>query len=507
MAMRMLIRLGVVVVLLAATVACDKVPLGAPSQAIITVSAAARSLNIGESTEITAFVAESGGTSVQNGTSVRFSTTLGTVDPVEVQTRNGLAITTLRAGNTSGVAQVRATSGSATGGGGTGGAGTPTNIVEVSIGAATVATLSLAASGTTLPSNGGVITLTALVADAVGNRVPGVVVAFTTTAGTLSSSNPTTDANGEAVVQLTTNRTATVTARTGAGDTARTGSAVINVATLNSLALTRESPVAFGSPVTVIVTPTVGASNVAPRVVVAWGDGASDDLGTVTATRSISHTYARAGTFTIVATATGEGEVVTASTVVVVNPRPAIGVSIFPSPNPAALGQAVTLQVTPSLGANTALRVVVNWGDGTSEDMGAVAAIRNVSHIYSRDGNFIITATATGEGDTATASAVVTVNPRPPLGVNIAASDTTPSQNTPSEFTATVTNEGTGGIASYVWRFVDNTTGLVEQETTTNGNRVTRVFTTLGGKTVTVTVNAADGRTATGQTQVVVVFP
>jgi hypothetical protein len=488
----MLSRSGLVVALLAATVACDKVPLGAPSQAIITVSAATRSLNIGGSTEITAFVAESGGTAVQNGTSVRFTTTLGTVDPVEVQTRNGLAVTTLRAGTVSGVAQVRATSGSATGGTGE----TQTNRVEVSIGAATVAALSLAASTTTVPSNGGTITLTALVADAVGNRVPGVVVAFTTTAGTLSSSNPTTDANGEAVVQLTTNRTATVSARTGAGDAARTGSAVINVATVNSVALSSNTPVAFGSPVTVNVAPTVGANNVAPRVVVAWGDGTSDDLGIVAATRNISHTYARAGTFTIVATATGEGEVVTASTVVVVSPRPAIGVSIFPSPNPAAFGQAVTLQVTPTLGANTALRVVIAWGDGTSDDMGTVAAIRNVSHVYATAGSFTILATATGEGDTATASAVVVVSPAPP-----AASVT---------FTLTPIT-ATGAINSVFGFVVTPATGVPAQNVHVDfgdgaginlgaiagATTVTHRYTSAGAKTVTVTQTNLNGGTST----------
>ena len=39
-----------------------------------------------------AFVAEAGGTPVQNGTTVRFTTNLGRVDPVEAQTRNGMAI-------------------------------------------------------------------------------------------------------------------------------------------------------------------------------------------------------------------------------------------------------------------------------------------------------------------------------------------------------------------------------------------------------------------------------
>ena len=73
-------------------------------------------------TEISAYVIEQAGTAVQNGTSVRFTTSLGRVDPVEVETHNGMATTTFFAGDVSGVAEVRATSGNA-------GAGTTTSVV------------------------------------------------------------------------------------------------------------------------------------------------------------------------------------------------------------------------------------------------------------------------------------------------------------------------------------------------------------------------------------------
>src|ERR1044071_3802105 len=87
---------GVVALGLAAVlaVACDKVPLTAPASSTITLSAPTRTLPTGGSTELSAQVIEPAGTPVQNGTTVRFTTNLGRVDPVETTTRNGIATTT-----------------------------------------------------------------------------------------------------------------------------------------------------------------------------------------------------------------------------------------------------------------------------------------------------------------------------------------------------------------------------------------------------------------------------
>src|SRR5688572_14162287 len=86
-------RTGAAVLLVIAAVvtgACDKAQLLAPTQSTITVSAPTRVLPSGGSTEVTAFVMEQSGTPVHNGTTVRFTSTLGRVDPGEAQTRNGL---------------------------------------------------------------------------------------------------------------------------------------------------------------------------------------------------------------------------------------------------------------------------------------------------------------------------------------------------------------------------------------------------------------------------------
>ena len=193
---------------------CDKVPLTAPTDSTLTVSASANVLPLGGSAEVSAYVAEDGGTQVQNGTVVRFTTNLGRVDPVEVQTRNGIARTTFLAGDVSGLADIKATSGGIVGGG-----ETATNIVRITVGAAAVETVTLSANPGSVPATGGTVELVASVLSVNGAALPGVPVSFTTSAGTLAASRVVTDAAGEAKtslsVTLTGDGTAVVTASAG----------------------------------------------------------------------------------------------------------------------------------------------------------------------------------------------------------------------------------------------------------------------------------------------------
>ena len=199
-------------------VACDTMPLAAPTASTVNVTSAALVLPTGGTTEISAFVAESSGTPVQNGTTVRFSTDLGRVTPVDAQTRNGIATTIFHAGDTSGVASVRATSGSAggTASGGTAEApATSSNMVQISVGAAAVDTVTLRANPGFVPSRGGTVTLVASVVGVNGRAISGVPVTFSTSEGTLSANRVISDESGEARTTLTTERTAEVTASAG----------------------------------------------------------------------------------------------------------------------------------------------------------------------------------------------------------------------------------------------------------------------------------------------------
>lgn len=207
--------------------ACDTVPLTAPSGSALSISAASSFVPTGGTTEVTAFVVEAAGTAVQNGTTVHFATNLGRVDPVDAQTKNGYATTTFIAGDSSGIADIVASSGGTgstttppSDGGGDGGSSTASspnsNTVRITVGAAAVETVVLAANPGSVPASGGTVDLLATVTSATGRSLSGILVTFASTEGQLASQTAVTDGSGQARTTLTTTRTATVTASAGA---------------------------------------------------------------------------------------------------------------------------------------------------------------------------------------------------------------------------------------------------------------------------------------------------
>jgi hypothetical protein len=310
----MMIRLASFVVVLVAAVAsmtCDSAPLTAPTSSTIVLTASTRVLPVGGSTQLTAEVIEPAGTPVQNGTTVRFTTSLGRVEPVEAQTRNGIATATFFAGDDSGVALVRASSGGA----GTGGTTTPApstgttppatttpgSTLEITIGAAAVKTVTVRANPATVSQNGGTVQVVATVASDVGRLLSNVPVTFSATHGTLSSGSATTDAAGEASVTLNTNADTEVFATAGA-----VTSTAAKVTVLPAPSVTLECTVgASGSCAAISVgeTVTFKASRVATSSVLSsstldFGDGQGVSLGSLSSPQSVAHRYSQAGTFT-----------------------------------------------------------------------------------------------------------------------------------------------------------------------------------------------------------------
>ncbi len=189
--------------------ACDKVDLTAPTQSTITLTTSVTVLPINGRAEITAFVTESAGTPVQNGTSVYFTSTVGVLDPREARTENGKARVAFVANGQSGTAKIGASSGAAV-----------ATEIEIKVGGAAASRIVLNVTPGTVPSSGGTVTLVATVTDADGNRLPGVPVTFTSTSGSLGSGSVVSDANGLATTTLTTNRAATVQATAGGVESA-----------------------------------------------------------------------------------------------------------------------------------------------------------------------------------------------------------------------------------------------------------------------------------------------
>src|SRR5438094_719860 len=130
-------------VLAVGTVACQRVALLAPAGSTITLTALSSTLPLNGSTNVIAQVIEPAGTPPQRGTLVTFTTSIGSVQPVEAETDpGGRVMVTFNAGKQSGMATITAISGGVT----TGALGA----VKIAIGAAGVASLGMRADPSTI---------------------------------------------------------------------------------------------------------------------------------------------------------------------------------------------------------------------------------------------------------------------------------------------------------------------------------------------------------------------
>ena len=295
-----------VLLLAVLTLSCDKVPLTAPTGSSVTLSAATRTLSTGGTTEVTAFVLEGSGTPVQNGTHVTFTTTLGTIAPTTVQTTGGRASATFTAGSSSGVAEVRATSGAAGATSGAAAGSTASNVLNISIGAAAIDTLTVRALQASVSSTGGSVEIVATATGTGGLTLVGIPVTFTTDNGTLSASVVNTNTSGEARTTLTTDRASTVTAAAGsksgtAAITVRTGPSITFACAVGSTANCAAANV--NQPVTFTVARATTTTNIRSAVL-DFGDNDRLDLGTLTSSVTVNHSYSSAGTVSAKVTAT-----------------------------------------------------------------------------------------------------------------------------------------------------------------------------------------------------------
>jgi hypothetical protein len=145
--------------------ACSKVPLLAPSGSSIVLTVTSTALPLNGTTQIIAQVVQAGGTAPQDGTLVTFTTSLGSIQPPEAQTKGGRVTATFNAGTTNGTATITASSGGASASGTTG--------AKVAIGTAAVGSVRVSANPTLLPALGGSSTITAVVLDNGGHTRPG----------------------------------------------------------------------------------------------------------------------------------------------------------------------------------------------------------------------------------------------------------------------------------------------------------------------------------------------
>lgn len=321
--------------------ACNKMPLVAPSGTALTLVSTANVLPVNGSSDIIAILIEGAqgtgpnagtagaGTPVHNGTLVTFSTTLGRIEPAEARTEAGRATVKLVADGRSGTAVITAFSGAAT------------NTLEVLIGAAGAARVLVSANPQTLPATGGTVTIQARVEDQQGNGLLGVPVTFSTTSGSLSATAALSGESGLATTTLSTTAAATVTASAGGASGTLSGTVAITLKPRTTVTIAPTGTITASVPATFTVG--VGANTIVNDVVVDFGDGGKTSLGSLSATTTVTHFFARSGVFRVTATATdSDGNVVSQSTEVAVSALAATGTA---NPSTVTLGGSVLLSI------------------------------------------------------------------------------------------------------------------------------------------------------------------
>ena len=490
-------------------ISCDRVPLTSPTGSTILLSTSTNIVPIDGSAEITATVTESAGTAVQNGTTVVFRADLGRMDPAESQTVNGRAVSRYFASGQSGVVKINAYSGAAATGGSTtsGNSSTaPGAPLTILVGGAAASRISVRAEPPNIPQTGGTIQIFANVADVNGSPVNGAPVAFTiggtgtTGAGILGSPSTTTNASGVAQTSLTTNQTTTVTATVStAGATAAvTANVVITALAAPTVAITGcTATQSVGVAVNCTITPTFATGGAAIRnLTINWGDGSGEQpLGGTSAT-SASKVYTSAGTYTMTASATDlNSQRGSASFTFVVN-RILPTVTIAASATSGSVGAPITFTVTPAPNPPQPItNVTVDFGDGSTRDLGAISSATTIAKAYNSEGTFNVVATVTDQsgqrGNGATQ--VVITRSAPPTVTLVNAS---PQGLVNKTFTVTASTTGAGiTIRSVV---VTRSNGGTEVYRASSGG--TFVTTTVvAGEVLTATVTDSTGTTAIAQ--------
>lgn len=184
------------------------------------------------------------------------------------------------------------------------------------------------------------------------------------------------------------------------------------------------SDAANPSPVGAVITFTVSASipldlknDAIANIHLDFGDGQTSELGATPPNGGVPHSYATSGIYTVTATVTTlSGRLARASLTIVVSGAgkqfsPSVGLTSNAS-NPTAVGTVVTFTVFATIpGAPAGLLIQsihLDFGDGLSSDLGAVAPTTGVPHTYSAVGTYTAVATAT-DTNGKTGSAAVTI--------------------------------------------------------------------------------------------------
>jgi hypothetical protein len=390
-------------------------------------------------------------------------------------------------------------------------------------------TITLTAAATALPGNG----TTDIIAQVIeaGGTPPhsGTLVSFTTSLGTVQPSQQETDISGKVVVKFVaggSSGTATITAISGGVSASGTnaikilvGAAAVGrvIVSANPTLVTALGGVTAisavvldvnGNPLTgvpVSFSTTAGILNDA--LVNADQNGLAQTTlrtsQTATVTASVgatAPTTGGGGTTTPPATppATG-GTAGQASGTVTVGVAAAPTLTITPPTTPPSAGLPATFSivVTAATANGTAVRdVTLNWGDGQTQDLGALSGTSSVTHIFRNAGTYIITGTVLdAAGNSTQVSTSVAVIPVPRPTIIITPSPVPGHVGAQTTLQIQVTLPSGISVQDLTINFGDGQSADLGGATSAS---VPHVYTATGTFTVTVTVLDTTGQITTG---------
>ena len=377
-------------------------------------------------------------------------------------------------------------------------------------------TLTLFSNTTVVPVDG-TAEITATVIESAGTVAHnGTLVTFTTTIGTLDPPEARTH-DGKATVRLRAGtRSGRALVRAFSGGTT-SGDLTIDIggAAAGRIALSANPtsvPSTGGtSTLTAVVFDVDG--NVLPGVPVAF----TATTGSFSASVVVSNGDGLARTIlttnrdsTVTATAGGraEGQAVTATATITAVALPTVSVSVTTA-NP-TVGQPVVFSVGATSTAPASIRnVTIDFGDGSTQALGAISQATNVPHTYRSSGTFTVSVRAEDtNGASVTSSTAVVVAPSVPVLVGLAVqAPTTPAANPIHNIGETISITITAdrqGNPSPVQRI---TVEWGDGETQALGGlQGTHVYQRAATFLIRVTVTLTDGASGSG-TASVQVFP
>lgn len=321
--------------------------------------------------------------------------------------------------------------------------------------------------------------------------------------GTATSDSHVYSSTGSAKSEVfTINVTATNSAGSGSATTSETVNDQPPTVTISSVT----SPANTGQTVTLTFS-TADPDGTTSLISVNWGDGTPADVMPGTAA-SDSHNYnstsnAMSKIFTITISAIdNSGSVGQATTSVTINDRPpAVAVS-GASPNPALVGQTVSVSFSTNDPDGTVSSITVNWGDGSQPDS-LPGTARSDTHTYGSGGAFTITVTATDNSDSQ-GSGMTSDSATTPLAPTVSINSVSPNpantgQTVTVTFTVSSTISVTGITVNWGDGSIDNLSGTATSDThiyTSTGNLQAQIFNVI----VTATNTAGSGSSSTSIT-------